>query len=52
MMESWKGHLIVEEGAEGGIGTAGVNICPINSQSLEDTQVGYISQKYTFDKYT
>ena len=27
-MESWKGHLIVEEGAEGGIGTAGVNICP------------------------
>ena len=24
----------------------------INSQSLEDTQVGYISQKYFFDKYT
>ena len=24
----------------------------INSQSLEDTQVGYISQKYTFSKYT
>ena len=24
----------------------------INSQSLEDTQVGYISQKYSFDKYT
>ena len=24
----------------------------INSQSLEDTQVGYISQKYTLDKYT
>ena len=23
-----------------------------NSQSLEDTQVGYISQKYTLDKYT
>ena len=23
-----------------------------NSQSLEDTQVGYISQKYTWDKYT
>ena len=23
----------------------------INSQSLEDTQVGYISQKYTLDKY-
>ena len=27
--------------------------CKINSQSLEDTQVGYISQKYTLlDKYT
>ena len=25
---------------------------PINSQSLEDTQVGYISQKYTLDNYT
>ena len=24
----------------------------INSQSLEDTQVGYISQKYTLDQYT
>ena len=24
----------------------------INSQSLEDTPVGYISQKYTLDKYT
>ena len=24
----------------------------INSQSLEDTQVGYISQKYTLKKYT
>ena len=24
----------------------------INSQSLEDTQVGYILQKYTFDIYT
>ena len=24
----------------------------INSQSLEDTQVGYISQKYSFHKYT
>ena len=24
----------------------------INSQSLEDKQVGYISQKYSFDKYT
>ena len=24
----------------------------INSQSLEDTQVGYISQKYTLDNYT
>ena len=24
----------------------------INSQSLEDTQVGYISQKYTLDKHT
>ena len=24
----------------------------INSQSLEDTQVRYISQKYTLDKYT
>ena len=24
----------------------------INSQSLEDTQVGYISQEYTLDKYT
>ena len=24
----------------------------INSLSLEDTQVGYISQKYTLDKYT
>merc|ERR1711911_347699 len=24
----------------------------INSQSLEDTQVGYISQKYSFDKYS
>ena len=24
----------------------------INSQSLEDTQVGYISQKYTLDKNT
>ena len=24
----------------------------INSQSLEDTQVGYISQKYSFDRYT
>ena len=24
----------------------------VNSQSLENTQVGYISQKYTFDKYT
>ena len=23
----------------------------INSQSLEDTQVGYISQKYTLDKH-
>ena len=23
----------------------------INSQSLEDTQVGYILQKYTLDKY-
>ena len=28
------------------------NIVRINSQSLEDTQVGYISQKYSFDKYT
>ena len=24
----------------------------INSQSSEDTQVGYISQKYSFDKFT
>ena len=24
----------------------------INSQGLEDTQVGYISQKYTLEKYT
>ena len=24
----------------------------INSQNLEDTQVGYISQKYTLDKYS
>ena len=24
----------------------------INSQSLEDTQVGYISQEYTLEKYT
>ena len=24
----------------------------INSHSLEDMQVGYISQKYSFDKYT
>ena len=24
----------------------------INSQSIEDTQVGYISQKYTLDQYT
>ena len=24
----------------------------ISSQSLEDTQVGYILQQYTFDKYT
>ena len=24
----------------------------INSQSLEDTQVGYISQKYTLEKFT
>ena len=24
----------------------------INSQSLEHTQVGYISQKYTWNKYT
>ena len=24
----------------------------INSQSLEDTQVGYISQEYTLYKYT
>ena len=24
----------------------------INSQSLEDTQVGYVSQKYILDKYT
>ena len=24
----------------------------INSQTLEETQVGYISQKYSFDKYT
>ena len=24
----------------------------INSQSLEDTQVGYILQKYSLDKYT
>ena len=24
----------------------------INSQSLEDTQVGYILQKYTLEKYT
>ena len=24
----------------------------INSQSLEDTQVGYISQEYTLDNYT
>ena len=24
----------------------------INSQSLEDTQVGYISQKYTWEEYT
>ena len=24
----------------------------INSQRLEDTQVGYTSQKYTLDKYT
>ena len=24
----------------------------INSQSLEDTQVGYISQKYILDNYT
>ena len=27
-------------------------VSKINSQSLEDTQVGYISQKYTLDKYT
>ena len=26
--------------------------CKINLQSLEDTQVGYILQKYTLDKYT
>ena len=26
--------------------------CIINSQSLEDTQVGYILQKYTLDNYT
>ena len=24
----------------------------MNSQSLEDTQVGYVSQKYSLDKYT
>ena len=24
----------------------------INSQSLEDTQIGYISHKYTLEKYT
>ena len=29
-----------------------VKIDKINSQSLEDTQVRYISQKYTLDKYT
>ena len=39
-----------------GVGKRDVNlllfgIMWINSQSLEDTQVGYISQKYSFDKY-
>ena len=29
-----------------------INIHQINSQSLEDTQVGYIPQKYILDKYT
>ena len=30
-----------------------VQLCvKINSQILEDTQVGYISQKYTLEKYT
>ena len=28
------------------------NMKIINSQSLEDTQVGYISQKYSYDEYT
>ena len=29
-----------------------IKLKKINSQSLEDTQVGYILQKYTLDKYT
>ena len=33
-------------------GTSACMPVQINSQSLEDTQVGYISQKYTLDKYT
>ena len=33
--------------------TAGkLTLLLINSQSFEDTQVGYISQKYNWDKYT
>ena len=34
------------------IGTSRLPSQQINSQSLEDTQVGYISQKYILDKHT
>ena len=56
-----KNHLLVDE-ASRYVCTS--KVCPawvfklhfavkrINSQSLEDMQVGYISQKYSFDKYT
>ena len=33
-------------------GQLGKTSLKINSQSSEDTQVGYILQKYTLDKYT
>ena len=29
-----------------------VNVFQINWQSLEDTQVGYVPQKYTLNKHT
>ena len=52
------GNFSLRVGGNGGVSPLSVKFLTtplsvkINSQSLEDTQVGHILQKYTLDKYT